>query len=456
MFLSLLTVAQSASEAEALFNNKQYNRAKAVYEALLRRKPNDALNNYRYARCYYELKNYETAIKHFELTGTRYPMKDLYLGELYFKTYQFDLSVASYQNYLATLEPDDKKITELEELIKKSELGAKLLNRVENITIIDSITVNKSDFLRYYDVSAELGQLSQQRIRLNNKLMYDITTFTTQRGDRKFLSDSVKGNMDILTSYKLLDEWSPAISISKAINTKANENYPFLLLDGISLYFASDGENSLGGYDIFITKYSSSAKDFLTPENIGFPFNSTANDYMMVIDEIHKTGWFATDRNQSAGKVSIFKFEYNDPKIYFKSEDPILLGNVAQLKVYKTSKKTQPAVKKQLKSDNEVHIPESYIVISDSIIYNSPDEFQQPKALQLYNESVLMNSELQKLQTTLDAARIEFNKAETSDAKIKLAEQIRILEPSILTLTKQISNKRKEAINKEINFLFNK
>ena len=67
-----------------------------------------------------------------------------------------------------------------------------------------------------------------------------------------------------------------------------------------------------------------------------------------------------------------------------------------------------------------------------------------------------MNSELQKLQTTLDAARIEFNKAETSDAKIKLAEQIRILEPSILTLTKQISNKRKEAINKEINFLFNK
>ena len=74
-------MAQSASEAESLFNNKQYVKAKSMYEALLKKKPNDALNNYRLARCCYELKEYEEAIRYFERSGNRYTLKDYYLGD---------------------------------------------------------------------------------------------------------------------------------------------------------------------------------------------------------------------------------------------------------------------------------------------------------------------------------------------------------------------------------------
>jgi tetratricopeptide (TPR) repeat protein len=95
-------MAQSASEAESLFNSKQYTKAKTMYEALLKRKPNDALNNYRLARCYYELNQYEDAVKYFERSGNRYTLKDLYLGEAYFHTYRFDLSVSAYQTFIAT------------------------------------------------------------------------------------------------------------------------------------------------------------------------------------------------------------------------------------------------------------------------------------------------------------------------------------------------------------------
>jgi hypothetical protein len=291
---------------------------------------------------------------------------------------------------------------------------------------------------------------------LNSKSTHDKISFITQRGDRQYLSDSIKGNMNILTSYKLLDEWSTAVSASPIINTKANENYPFLLLDGISLIYASDGEHSLGGYDIFLTKYSSSSKDFLTPENVGFPFNSPANDYMMVIDELHKTGWFATDRNQTTGKVAIYKFEYNDPKVYYKTEDSVMMRKVAQLKFYKTIKKNRTTSVTASKPDIEFFKTEKSIVINDSIVYNSLDQFQQTKALQLYNETILMTSELQKLQESLNSARTDYDNAPTTAEKLKLGEQIRILEPAIFQLSKEISNKKKEAINKEINFLFNK
>jgi predicted nucleic acid-binding Zn-ribbon protein len=76
--------------------------------------------------------------------------------------------------------------------------------------------------------------------------------------------------------------------------------------------------------------------------------------------------------------------------------------------------------------------------------------------MQLYNETTLMTNELQKLQETLATARNDFDNASSIAEKLKLAEQIRILEPTIYKLTKEITNKKKEAINKEINFLFNK
>jgi len=456
IFLSLLIKAQSASEAESLFNNKQYAKAKTAYELLLKKKPNDALYNYRYARCNYELKNNEIAIKHFELAGTRYPLKDLYLGELYFSTYQFELSVSAYQTYLSTLEPDDKKSTEINQLIKKSEIGSKLINRIENITIFDSIVVSKSDFLRFYNLSNDLGKLAQQRIRMNNKSTQDLISFITQRGDRQFFSDTTKNQMDIFSNYKLLDEWSPATALSATVNTKANENYPFLLLDGISLYYASDGENSIGGYDIFLTKYSSSTKDYLTPENVGFPFNSTANDYMMVIDELHKVGWFATDRFQSTGKVTIYKFEYNDPKVYFKSDDSVLLRNVAQLKTYKLSEKKQATTTSSTKSDETISPNYEFIVITDSIVYNNAEEFQLSKALQLYNESMQMNADLQNLSATISDLREKYSNPDTKTEKQNFAEQIRKLETEELKLKKGIIAKKKEAVNNEIQFLFGK
>ncbi|MBO4550710.1 MAG: hypothetical protein J5733_08265, partial [Bacteroidaceae bacterium] len=80
------------------------------------------------------------------------------------------------------------------------------------------------------------------------------------------------------------------------------------LTDGITMYYAAECEESLGGYDIFMTRYDADNKEFLAPENVGMPFNSPANDYLMVIDEFQQLGWFVTDRNQPADMVCLYTF----------------------------------------------------------------------------------------------------------------------------------------------------
>lgn len=85
------------------------------------------------------------------------------------------------------------------------------------------------------------------------------------------------GGLDIYVSGKdALGDWGPAINLGDTINTEYNEDTPFITLNDSLLYFSSEGHNGIGGYDIFRSyKYRNGWK---TPENLGFPINSTDDD----------------------------------------------------------------------------------------------------------------------------------------------------------------------------------
>jgi len=86
-----------------------------------------------------------------------------------------------------------------------------------------------------------------------------------------------EGELDIYLSVRTSgDNWGPAINLGPVINTPFNEDTPLLTPDGKSLFFASEGHNSMGGYDIY--KSHLVEESWLKPENIGFPLNTTDDD----------------------------------------------------------------------------------------------------------------------------------------------------------------------------------
>ena len=444
---------QSVSEGETYFNNKQFEKSRSVYEELLKKKPKDGLFNYRYARCCYELKDNENAIIHFEKAGVKFPMSNLYLGELYFNSYRFDESVLAYKNYISTLKPTDAKLPEYLEKVKKAENAMTLMSRIEDISIIDSVVVNKSDFLKFYKFNKELGSLNQETIQLKNHRKADKIKYTTQRQDRVYFSDSIKGHMNIFSSYKLLDSWSKPISISEIINTQSNENYPFLLADGVTVYYASDGENSIGGYDLFITRYNPATDTYLTPENMGMPFNSPFNDYMMVIDDQRKLGWFATDRYQPGGKVMIYTFIPNDEKTILHSEDKEYLRKAAQLKTY--HKITVPVSdgitdKVNLMSESEKQIE---FVVNDSIVYTNVNQFKSDDAVKLWTDYHNFSIELNRKIKELSDLRAKYAHTENDSERKVIAPKIMELEKINMEMKNQIPVKINQIRSTEIYFL---
>ncbi len=454
-FFCISLSAKLTNEGEVLFNSKQYSKARTVYAALLKQRPNNALYHFRYARCCYELKDLEDAIVHFEVAGSKFPARNLYLGELYFDTYRFDQSAAAYQTYISTLKPDDSKISEYQLKLKRAENAARLMIRIEDIVIVDSVVVDKSDFIHYYKFSSELGSISQESLKLSARHVVDKIKYITQRQDRVYYSDSIHGQMDIFSSYKLLDGWSAPTPLSSLINTKANENYPFLLLDGVTVYFASDGENSIGGYDLFITRYNPSTDTYLTPENIGFPFNSPANDYMMVIDEQRQLGWFATDRNQPAGKVMIYTFKPNQAKVIVRSEDKDYLRRAAQLKTYRKGLEIVADTTLTLKEQTQKMKNQIEFVINDSIVYTDVKNFKSEEALKLWNELHALSVNLNAKTSELKTLRAGYDQIQNDEEKASTTATIRQLETENIDLKKQVQLKTMQIRNEENKFLRN-
>lgn len=118
--------------------------------------------------------------------------------------------------------------------------------------------LNKNINTRFYE--------SHAGISADGKKLY----FTSNR-------EGGQGGLDIYVSEKdVTGEWGVAVNLGAAVNTPFNEDNPFMTKNDSVLYFSSEGHSTIGGFDIF--KSLKLGNVWKTPENLGYPVNSTDDD----------------------------------------------------------------------------------------------------------------------------------------------------------------------------------
>lgn len=147
--------------------------------------------------------------------------------------------------------------------------------------------------------------------------------------EKSFIFASAKkdgqGGTDLYMAAKNAQgEWETPVNLGKTINTAYNEDSPFMLPDSKTLYFSSEGHNSMGGHDIFMSEYNAITKEWSKPQNLGYPINSAHDDIYFSLSADGTTAYFSAKR---AGDT------YGDRDIYsvkFKkdSTDIILLQGI--------------------------------------------------------------------------------------------------------------------------------
>ncbi len=113
------------------------------------------------------------------------------------------------------------------------------------------------------------------------------------------------GGRDIYRCTKQQDgEWGPAENLGASVNTKYNEDAPFIHPNGNLFYFSSEGHNSIGGYDIFKTEVIG---DSLTnPVNLGFPVNTSSDDKYISITTNGTRAYYSSGVDEGLGQQDIY------------------------------------------------------------------------------------------------------------------------------------------------------
>ena len=441
LLFSVSISAQNLKQATQLFDKGEYEKAKPAFQRLVKSAPSNAGYNYYYGACLYETGDKEAAFPYIEKSAKRkYINAYRYLGKLYADMYHYDEAIENYETHIEWLIEKNRDTEMAEAELAFIRKCARMLKGVEKVTVIDSFVVNKSNFLETYKISKESGKIAT---------LPEIagTLYENEMGNKLIYADSIDdGTIQLYTQIKLLDGWGKAEPIT-SLNELGNVNYPYLMGDGTTLYFASDNEESLGGYDIFITRYDSEDNEYLRPSNVGMPFNSTANDYMMAIDEFNNLGWFASDRNQPQDSVCIYVFIPNASKQTYNYENTDLqtIIDAATLREIRKTWDDEEIIQasrnllaKVLEGDNEKQKKQSSFtfIVNDLVTYDSLEDFRSPEAKRLYQQLMSREKEIAQLENKLLQHRDQYAQG---NAQIK-----KNLTPTILDLENKIPLMKEE------------
>lgn len=458
-FLLTSLSAQTLEQAKSMYSKGEYAMAKPLFQKYVKSQPSNGNYNLWYGVCCLKTSHADEALKYLETAvKKRIPSGQLYLAQTYNDLYRFQDAIDCYESYIADLSRRKKPTEEAEQLLEKTKENFRMLKGVEDVCVIDSFVVNKADFLKVYKISEEAGTLYSYNDFFKTEGYHPGTVYETEIGNRVYYSEQKEEKMNIFSKTKMLDEWSQGKPLSKNINGSGNANYPYVLSDGVTIYYASDGDGSIGGYDIFVTRYNTNTDTYLLPENVGMPFNSPYNDYMYVVDEYNKLGWFASDRHQPEDKVCIYVFVPNHSKQTYNYEamEPEKMVGLAKLHSLKSTWKSLKIVndaRKRLEAvinqkPNIEHHFDFEFIIDDQFTYHRLTDFKSPKAKQLYQRYEQMVKDYRLQAEKLKKLREQFSLSD-KEKKSKMAPAIRDLEKRVYQMSGEVDKQAIEVRNSE-------
>ncbi len=143
-----------------------------------------------------------------------------------------------------------------------------------------------------------------------NTKKFESSAFVTADGKiAYFSSNRYKKNDDLDIYYIVKDDngkWSKIKELKGAINTKFDEDAPYLTPDGKTMYFSSRGHKNMGGFDIFKSTLDDNGV-WSTPENLGYPINTPDDDVYYYLSSNGRRGYLASYRSEGFGEKDIYE-----------------------------------------------------------------------------------------------------------------------------------------------------
>jgi hypothetical protein len=307
--------------AEKAFQRKDYKNTIALYTTLLEEEINNPLYNYRKGvALFYADENKLNALPFLTkaIKSKETPAKVYYfIGQAYHLSGVFSKASEAYKTFQTKSTQEEVTILDVPHLIDNCSSGIKLIGKQYDMLLINKTPTNIKEINTAYPSILVADKLKPKteffKSRIDKKNAEQILMFETNFSEMiqpSYGVDDNRKDKDLYINLKKGEDfWGIPHNLGNKINTPYDEDYVYVTPDGKTMYFSSKGHNSVGGYDIFISKRKSHKDYWGEAKNLGYPINSPYDDILYVPSLDGKTAQFSSNRRSLDGSYSLYEIE---------------------------------------------------------------------------------------------------------------------------------------------------
>ena len=431
ILISLAMVASSfaatVDEARRLYREGSYEAAVEQARALVKKSPRDGNGNFFLGASLYKLGRFYEALAPLKQAESRSVAEaSMLLAEYAIDRYDIETAEEHLDKWEAILTKAKKQVPdEHAALTSRLVMLRNMLGRVEKIEIVDSIAVDSVRFFEAFRLSPQAGRIlpPDALSSIGDNAGAELSTGYMPENNSEILwaAADADGRYNLWGAGILddgtLDHPSP---LKDDLGEGGNAMYPFLMPDGMTLYFANDGENSLGGLDIFMTRRTDDG--YFVPQNMGMPYNTPDNDFMLAIDETTGLGWWATDRNHIPGKITVYVFMPSQMRVNADPDDPNLaaMARLSDISLMQNPDTDYQALldsrlpEANASAGNAKSSPRFAIDMGNGKVYTSLSDFKNESAKSAMLEYLAAEVALRRQIAAEEALREKYRNGDTS------------------------------------------
>lgn len=323
--------------------------------------------------------------------------------------YDFENSISAYGqalaavgDSLATVEDSLLKIG-IEDLVLLSENGRNMARYAYSPKVVARHQFSIDDFFLYYPLKDSCWRPAPNVL---DTLPSPYSKALYMPDDAKTVFFSAQDENGIRNIYRTSQSdslWALPTLLNEDLVSASDEIYPMVSQDGKTVYFASKGLFGVGGFDLYMSEWDEEAADWSAPVNMGFPYSSPANDFLLTGSDDGKYMVFASDRGCPADSVMVYVLEQEAVPVRSAMDDPSELRLLSLLEPSK--------VIDDIEDESEIRS-------------EIPENVDTRKYMDKMSEVRALRDSLSFYEGSLEKLREKYSESDSAQEKEKLAMQI--------------------------------
>ena len=347
--------------------------------------------------------------------------------------YDFAAALEGYHRLLEGASPEEA--AELSRMLMYCENGLNLLKFTTEPELVSSQVVSLNDFYLRYGHLADRTWVPfpNDWVPEGQHPFCNALQFERAKGEIVFPHPDSSGRWNLYTSHLMGDTlWSLPQPLGAEFSSAGDEIFPVLSADGRQLYFSSNGMAGMGGYDLFVCNRRSDGS-WSAPQNVGFPYSSTADDFVFSNTPDGALTVFASTRDCPAGSIRIYVVRREKAPVHEAVSSPSEALRIAAFEKRPEPVVTEEPAPRKTPAAAENEMTQRYFQAVDSL--------------------ERIEKQIAALTGRLAERRAEYRAESTPAARREIAREIASLESEQLSLQVEQSRRMRTVRRMESGFL---